>query len=123
MNLPFHWYRPLETSFLILLLLGISAYNFSQLPSEEQREIELEAGLEQLYFLEQIFYQTHQRYFDPTDPASGLGWKWMEAYQWGCQAGPNGFWIRVQADLDSDGAMGIWRIDQKGPTIHRLIPD
>ena len=39
------------------------------------------------------------------------------------EAGWNRFEITVRADLDGDGAEGIWRIDSETPEVQRVFED
>ena len=104
-----------------LLVLGIIKY--AGIPVEEQRRIELETGLEQLYLLEKAFNEKFDRYFDPTDPAEGFDWVWMNGFVWEVSTEPTAFWVVAKADLDGDGVQGVWRIDERGPEVHVLVKD
>ncbi|MFT5090993.1 MAG: hypothetical protein ACI906_005336 [Candidatus Latescibacterota bacterium] len=106
---------------LALAILG--ALHFSQVTPEQARQIELEAGLEQLYLLERAHYEQHGRYFDPTDPQEGLDWPWMQGYEWEVRLGAETFWLVVRADLDADGRVGAWVIDQESSQIRSLMDD
>ena len=117
------WHRYIELALLGLALIGFGVARFSRITPEQQRQIELEAGLEQLYQLELVFFQEHERYFDPTDPAEGLEWQWMAECRWEVRAGRSGFWIAVGADLDGDGTAGVWSIDDRNPAVRRLVED
>lgn len=117
------WHRYVELGLLVLALVVLGAIHFSQITPEQQREIELEAGLEQLYLIEQAHFARHDRYFDPTDLVEGLDWKWMEAYEWEFKAGKDSFWLVAKADLDGDGQIGIWGVDDRGPQARRLMDD
>ena len=117
------WHRYVELALLVMALVILGAIHFSQITPQQQREVELEAGLEQLYMMEQAHFVRHDRYFDPTDPAEGLEWKWMEAYEWEFKAGKSSFWLVAKADLDGDGQIGIWGVDDRGPQARRLMED
>lgn len=117
------WYSPLETLTLLIILIAAGAVTHSGIETAERRQIQLEAGLEQLRQLELAHRREHKHFFDPTDPANGLNWKWIEGYQWEVEAGWNRFEITVRADLDGDGAAGVWRIDSETPTVRRLFED
>lgn len=117
------WHRQIELGLLVLVLIGLGIAHFSRITPEEQRAIELEAGLEQLYQLELAHFEVQGRYFDPTDPIEGLEWKWMEGYSWEARATDESFVIVVQADLNGDGAVGVWSIDDHNPTVRRLVED
>jgi hypothetical protein len=108
---------------IVLALAVLGTLHFSQVTPEQARQIELEAGLEQLYLLEQAHYEKHGRYFDPTDPQEGLAWPWMQGYEWEVRLGAETFWLVVRADLDGDGRVGAWVIDQEGAQIRNLMDD
>ena len=56
---------------LLVAALGVSGlWHFSQL-SKTGALYCLEAGLEQLYWMELAHYKAHGRYFDPTDSREG----------------------------------------------------
>ena len=47
----------------------------------------------------------------------------MEAYEWEFRAGEGSFWLVVKADLDGDGQIGIWGVDDRGPEVRQLMDD
>jgi len=108
---------------LVFLLLVLGIIKYADIPIQEQRRIELETGLEQLYVLEQAFNKKFDRYFDPTDAAEGFDWVWMEGFEWEVNAGPTAFGVLAKADLDGDGVTGIWRVDERSPQVHVLVED
>jgi len=116
-------YRHIEFALLVLVLIGLGIAHFARVTPVQQRQIELEEGLEQLYQLERVFFQEHGRYFDPTDLAEGLEWKWMENFRWEVRAGRSSFLIIVRADLDGDREVGVWSIDDRNPTVRQLVED
>ncbi|MBT4497882.1 MAG: hypothetical protein HOC74_09185 [Gemmatimonadetes bacterium] len=113
----------LELAALVLALVFLGAFHFSQVTLEQQQEIELEAGLEQLYLMEKVHFEQHGRYFDPTDPQEGLEWQWMESYDWDFRTSGERFWLVVRADLNGDGQFGVWGVDDRGPQVQRLMQD
>ena len=117
------WRKQLELMLLTMALLILGAAYFSRLTPEERRLIELEAGLEQLYLLEEAHYARYGRYFDPTDPSDALAWQWMDRYEWEVRIGAKEFWIVVRADLDRDGQTGAWVIDDESTQVRRLTDD
>ena len=123
MYLPSNWRPALGVGVMILLLVGLGIARFSGLTSEQRQEIELEAGLEQLYWVELGYQAEHGRFFDLTEPGQLLGWEWMDAYEWDARIRPDSFWIAAQADLNGDGQVGMWVIDERAPVVHRLAPD
>ncbi len=117
------WRKQVELVMLVLVILILGTAYFSRMTPEERRLIELEAGLEQLYLLEGAHHAEHGRYFDPTDSADGLAWHWMEHYEWEARIGAEEFWIVVRADLDGDGQVGAWAIDDESPQVRSLTDD
>ena len=112
----------LETGLLLSLLAVLGVLHFSKVTETERIEIELQAGLEQLYALEQAHFERFGRYFDPKDPASGLEWKWLSSYDWEVKGQESGFWIAARADVDGDGQEGIWFLDDAN-TLRALVED
>ena len=117
------WYRVLELMLILIVLIILGGANFSRITPEQRRQIELEAGLEQIHQFEQGYFQYYGQYLDPTDELVGLDWPWMKRYRWDVRTKWNGFWIAASADLDGDGEKGVWLIDEKSPVVHRLIED
>jgi hypothetical protein len=117
------WYRLLETLVLLVILIATGVVTYSGIDPAQRRRIQLEAGLEQLRELELAHRREHKHFFDPTDPATGLEWKWIERYDWEVEAGWNRFEIAVKADLDGDGEEGVWRIDSETPNVRRVSED
>jgi hypothetical protein len=116
-------YRHVELGLMLLGLMLLGIQHFSQVTPVERRQLELEATLDQLYQMEVAHFAQRQRYFDPRDPAEGLEWKWLEQYDWEVRLEQKGFWIVVRADLDEDGQVGVWTIDDRGPKIQQLVDD
>ncbi len=116
-------YRYFGACVLLLLLIALGIAKYSRITPEQRRRLELESRLEQLYHLEQTYFQQHRRYFDPLDSALGVPLQWRESWAWESQAGPYSFWALVRADLDSDGEAGIWRVDEKSPQAQVLVED
>ena len=121
--MPSRWYRFVELMLILIVLVVLGVAKFSRITPEQRREIELKAGLEQIYQLEQEHFQHYGRYFDPTDPLVGLNWLWMERYGWEVRMQRNGFWIAANADLDGDGERGVWLIDEKSPVVRPVVED
>ena len=117
------WYRHIELGLIVLVLIVLGAVRFSRITREEQRAIELEAGLEQLHQLELAYFADHGRYFDPIDSSEGLEWSWMDEYEWEVWIGRKDFSIQVRADLDGDGTEGVWSIEGRVPSVQRLVED
>ena len=104
--------RSLEGLLLLLVAAALGGMHFSKVDSEEKRQIELQAGLEQLYALEQAHYARFGRYFEPGDSIAGLEWEWLGAYEWKLKIQESGFWISARADWDGDGQQGLWFLDE-----------
>jgi hypothetical protein len=117
------WRCHLELALLALLLLGVGAVVFSRVTPVDRRQIELEAGLEQLYWMEQAHHAATGCYFDPTSPDDAFVWPWMGAFEWDYRTESPGFWLVVRADLDGDGWAGSWGIDARGPQARQLMDD
>ena len=113
----------IEVLLLVAALGVLGLLHFAQLSPEQERYIALEAGLEQLYWMELAHYKTHGRYFDPTDSREGLDWPWIDQYDWEVRIGAEKFWLVVRADLNRDGRTGAWVIDQEGPQMRNLMDD
>ena len=123
MYLPSNWRPALGAGLMVLLLVGLGIAKFSGITSDQRQEIELEAGLEQLYWVERGYHAEHGRFFDPTAPGLGLEWEWMGAFEWDARIRADTFWIAVRADLNGDGQVGMWVIDERTPVVYRLAPD
>ncbi|NKB67070.1 MAG: hypothetical protein GKR89_08415 [Candidatus Latescibacteria bacterium] len=121
--LPTDWPYYLETALLVLLLIFCGLIHFSHIDPTQRRRIELEAGLEQLYHVEQAHAYEHGRYFNPADSSMGLHWQWMEDFEWECRVLADGFWVVAVADLDGDGEKGIWYIDESRLEVRLLNED
>lgn len=119
----YRWIPAAEIAALMLVLIGLGVARFSRLSPGEEAQVELEAGLEQVYRLELDFREEHGRFLDPTDPVEGLEWPWVERYRWEFQATDSTFTAVVRADLDGDGEAGAWSIDEGRPRPRRLVSD
>ena len=108
---------------LIFFLLLIGIIKYTDIPVKEQQRIELEAGLEQLYQIEQAFNAQYGRYFDPTDAAEGFDWPWMDKLEWEIEADITSFRMLARADFDGDGIVGVWRIDERNSQAYVLVQD
>ena len=114
--------RKLETVLLLLLLVVLGALYFSQVNDRERSEIELQAGLEQLYALEQAHFEQYGHYFAPGDSVAGLEWDWLASYEWEVKTHESGVWIAARADLDGDGQAGVWFLDETN-VLQALVED
>ncbi len=112
-----------EIGILIVFLSYLGLQYFTQISESHIREIELRAGMEQLYLIEQSYYELYGKYFDPTDPNFGLNWSWMDHHEWEIRLDDSVFWIIVSTDLNSDGRIGIWAMDQTSPILTNLSDD
>ncbi len=114
------WRDHVEIVLLVLVLYALGVIGFSQVSPEQRHEIELQAGLKQLYLVEQAHYRDEGRYFDPLLPESGFSWPWMDQYEWIYRETDDGFFLFVTADLGGDGKIGVWSIDGQGQRVRRL---
>ena len=85
-------------------LAGRFREGLSRISPAQQSEIELLAGLEQLYMMEQAHFEAEGRYFDPRSEPEGLEWPWMAGYTWEYRDTESSFWLVVRADLN-EGAI------------------
>jgi len=112
-----------EICMLVVFLSYLGLQYFTVLSESYIKEIELRAGMEQLYLIEQSYYGVYGKYFDPTDPSFGLNWPWMDHHEWEVRLDDSVFWIVVSTDLNSDGRIGIWAMDQTSPVLTNLSDD
>ncbi|MEE3235554.1 MAG: hypothetical protein VX294_15435 [Candidatus Latescibacterota bacterium] len=112
-----------EVITLIVFLSYMGLQHFTSLSEPRIKQLQLEAGMEQLYLLEQSYYRESGKYFDPTDPKFGLNWSWMDNHEWEIRLGDALFRIVVSTDLNSDGRVGIWAMDQTSPMLTNLSDD
>jgi hypothetical protein len=112
-----------EIALLVFILLAIGILHFSRVTPADKAEIQLEAGLEQLYYLQATHFRRHGTYFHPDDDAYRDYLPWVELYRWEARVEAEGFRVVVHADLDDDGASGSWGIDSAAPIVRRIIAD
>ena len=112
-----------EVIVLIVSLNYIGIRHFSSLSEAHTNEIYLTAGMEQLFFIEQSYYRENSKYFDPTDYKPGLNWSWMNDHEWEIRLDDALFWIIVSTDLNNDGRIGVWAMDQTSPVLTNLSDD
>ena len=123
MDGPRPLFRLVEIGLMLLILMGVGIDKYSTLTEEEQHVIELEASLEQVYAMEADHFRRHKRYFDPAAPEYREYLAWLDEYECEVQADARGFTVIVRADLNGDGYMGVWRIDESGPVPQVLVSD
>ena len=116
-------YRFAEIGLMAVVLIGLGILRFSRLTEEEQLVIELEASLEQLFHMEADHFRKHKQYFDPATPEYRQYLPWLDQYDCEVRADKRGFAVIARADLDGDGQIGVWRIDESGPVVKRLVAD
>lgn len=116
-------HRFAEIGLIAVVLLGLGILSFSRLTLEEQLLIELEASLEQLFHMEADHFRKHKQYFDPATPEYSKYLPWLDQYACEVRADRRGFAVIARADLDGDGQIGVWRIDESGPEIKWLVAD
>jgi hypothetical protein len=112
-----------EVGILIVFLSYLGLQYFTVLSDSRIKEIQLRTGMEQLYLIEQSYYGVYGKYFDPTDSNSGFSWSWMDHHEWEIRLDNSVFWIVVSTDLNSDGRIGIWAMDQTSPLLTNLSDD
>ena len=116
-------FRLVEIGLILLFLAGVGIVKFSKLTEEEERVIELEASLEQLYALETDHFRRHKRYFDPEAPEYRDYLAWLDEYECEVRVHTRGFTVIAKADLDGDGDVGVWGIDQSSGVPQVLVSD
>ena len=97
--------------------------HFSRVTPAGRAEIKLEAGLEQLYYLQATHFRRNGTYFDPDDDAYRVYLPWVALYRWEARVEETGFRVVVHADLDEDGEPGSWGIDSSAPQVRRIVED
>ncbi|HJP31104.1 MAG: hypothetical protein QF689_07935 [Candidatus Latescibacteria bacterium] len=112
------WLLWAEILVILAILGGIGIARFSRITPAEAREIQLEAGLMQLYEMEADHFARHGQYFAPDDPLYRAYLPWLEEYAYEARHDPTrGFSVVVYADLDGDGELGTWRVDESMPEV------
>jgi len=113
-----------EILLIVLILGGIGIARFSRITPAEAQEIQLEAGLLQLCEMEADHFARHGEYFCPDDPAYRAYLPWMDKYATETRYNlRRGFSVVVHADLDGDGEIGAWRVDESMPEVARAAKD
>lgn len=112
-----------EILLLVITLLALGTVHFSRVTPAGRAEIRLEAGLEQLYYLQATHFRRNGTYFDPNDEAYRDYLPWVELYRWEARVEDTGFRVVVYADLDEDGGAGSWGIDSTAPRVHHIVED
>ena len=115
--------RYLELAAIVIVLLVIGIVKFSHVTAEEKRQIVLEARLEQVYQFQKDHHAKTGSYFHPRSRAFRSYFGWVEEYDCELRSRRNEFSALVRADLDGDGEIGVWRIDQTGPEVQSLVED
>ncbi|MBD07021.1 MAG: hypothetical protein CME24_22070 [Gemmatimonadetes bacterium] len=112
-----------EIVLLVLALLALGIVHFSKITPAGRAEIQLEAGLEQLYYLQATHFRRHGSYFALEDETYRDYLQWLDLYRWEARVESEGFRVVVHADLDADGESGSWGIDSSAPTVRRIVQD
>ena len=112
-----------EAFALAILLIYLGFQHFTVLSESHIKQLHLKFGMEQLYLIEQRYYADYGTYFDPTDDSWGLNWSWMDYHDWEIRLDDSLFWIVVSSDLNNDGRIGIWAMDQTSPVLTNLSDD
>ncbi len=118
------WILWAEILVILAILGGLGIARFARITAPEAREIQLEAGLLQLYEMEMDHFARKGEYFHPDDPTYRAYLPWMELYTFEARHGATeGFSVVVHADLDGDGELGAWRVDESMPEAVRIAAD
>lgn len=118
------WVLWLEVVLVAGALIGIGTARFSRLTPAERLEIQLEAGLQQLFEMEADYHRRHRTYFAPDDLEYRPFLTWLSRYEHEVRHDPRkGYSVVVHADLDGDGEEGTWRIDEASSQPTRVVPD
>ena len=118
------WIQWAEILVILTILGGIGMARFTRITPAEAREIQLEAGMLQLYEMEADHFARHGEYFGPDEPLYRAYLPWMEQYAFETRHDPKkGFWVVVHADLDEDGELGAWRVDESMQQVVRAAAD
>ena len=123
MNRPQDLFSYIEIAAIVLILLLLGIVKFSRVTEEQVREIQLEARLQQLYEFERTHFENSGRYFNPTAPRFKAYFEWLDEYDCDLRSEEKSFVAVVRADLDEDGEIGVWRIDETSSEIRRLVAD
>ena len=118
-----HTFRYIELAAIVVILLILGIVKFSHVTAEEAQEIVLEARLEQVHQFQQSHHARTGSYFHPRSRAFRSYFKWVDEYDCELRARRNQFSAVVRADLDGDGELGVWRIDETSPEVQVLIED
>lgn len=113
----------LEIAVIALILIGLGIVRFSRLSPAQEREVDLRAGMEQLYQLEADHFARQHYYFDPASEEYRPYLRWMDELVHEVRWDGRSFAVIVHADLDGDGESGAWRVDSSGPEVQMLIED
>lgn len=114
----------LEVFALFAILGGIGIARFSSISEAEAQEIQLRAGMLQLYEMEADHFARHGQYFRPDDELYRAYLPWMERYAFEVRHDvTKGFSVVVYADLDGDGERGAWRVDESMASVVRAAED
>jgi hypothetical protein len=103
----------LEILVIAAILCGIGIATFSRITPGEALEIQLEADMLQLYEMEADHFARYGQYFRPDAALYRAYLPWMEEYDVDVRHdATGGYSVVVHADLDGDGELGSWRVDE-----------
>lgn len=118
------WLLWTEIVLIVAVLIGLGIASFSRITAAEALEMQLEAGMLQLYELEADHVERTGEYFAPDAPQYRGYFPWLERYESEVRfAADRGFSVVVHADFDDDGEIGAWRVDATSPQVQRVVPD
>lgn len=118
-----YYLKYIEIAIIATILIGLGVVRFSRLTPAQEREVDLRAGLEQLYQLEADHYARHKSYFDPASPSHRPYLPWMDEFQHEVRWDGRSYAVVVHADLDDDGETGAWRVDSAVGEVELLVQD
>ena len=121
--MPENLLRYIELSAIVVVLFIFGIVKFSHVTPEQRQIIVLEARLHQLYEFEHRHREERGWYFSPRSRQFHNYFRWLDEYDADVRSSRKRFSAVVRADLDGNGKLGVWRIDDTGPEVQVLIED